>query len=1170
MKKILNYTSFRKTVSFIALVCFTQIGFGQTTISIDFETLNDGYTPSTTFGSGYTDVFNRSAPNIGGNSTNLWAVEDIDGSPTIDLDQIDVSGASEFIFSIDWIAHHYNDWDGNTEFSITYSLDNGTYQNLIWVRNICSCTNAPAAVDLGFDGMGDCGPTTTIPSLSTGTADGCTVDSSRNEFENYITSAIALTSNSTLDIRLSFANFSQSDQGIYLDNIEIEHNGTASSSPTIGFDSASSSQTETDDTFNVSIPVTVSNYGTDQIDVSIAVSGSAEGADYTLDPASASLSFTSDGSQDISLDINPDIDDYDDEEIILTITETSSVTGLIISQATHTVTVTDDEIAPSVGFDSATSSETETDITFTSNNIPITASNYSDTPVQINISVTGGSAEPTDYVFTTPTTLLFEQNQTQNITVEINDDDDTDEETIVFTLEEVSAVNGLIISQSTHTLTIIDDELPPVPSAGTVFITEFSDDKGGDFNAEFIELFNNSNEIINLSTSKLIRVNADNNSQYVYDFGTDESTANFDLTIPAYGFIIVTRGATRAEFDTDQGTTLNAAVNYNIGNSQLYFGSSTRRWRLMTGGTANTDDGTLIDDTDTVLTGTREYQNIFTDTFVSDSDANGTPGELEYLVYSGGSWVNSVAMDATTASENVYFYDNYTITSDDFANDLGVTSANTLTIDQSSSLTVSGDFTNDGSVTLNSTAANFSSLIVEGTATGDITYNRFVNSYNDGLGGGWDLVGSPTVMTITDFIAANGANIEILGTEYAFSQYNNVLDQWERYATDAQSGSFTTAQGYSMATVTQDPPPPGAAGTAVAFTGAMQTTDQSINIINNNGLNNVGRRWNLVSNPFPSYINGNTTAGATNFIDSNSAVIDGNYGAVYGWNGASYTMYNLLDEAFSIAPGQGFWVAALNETNTFLNFTAAMRTTTGTGDFVLGPEPLTYHVALKLYNGETQKANTDFYFRDGLSLDLDPWYDAGAFNQSTKLSTRLPGGSQETAFARNAMGMEAIQNTRVPLEIRQNAGQAFSLSMEEMELPEDIYVYLEDTLNGTLTSLKDQDFELVAQSDLSGADRFFVVFKENSVLSSGDTLGINALSVYKANKDNFVTIAGITPYLGQLDVRLYSMLGQIVREKALNPTTPKQAVSTQGLASGLYIVQINSGNQVFVEKIIVK
>ena len=505
------------------------------------------------------------------------------------------------------------------------------------------------------------------------------------------------------------------------------------------------------------------------------------------------------------------------------------------------------------------------------------------------------------------------------------------------------------------------------------------------------------------------------------------------------------------------------------------------------------------------------------------------------------------------------------------ANTIIVDSGGSLTIDETSSLTVSGDFTNNGTVTLNSTANDFSSLIVTGTATGDITYNRFVNSYDDGLGGGWDLVGSPTVMTITDFTTANGANIEVLGSDYAFSQYDNTIDQWLRYATASQTGSFTSGQGYSMATVTQNPPPPGAAGTAVAFTGAMQTTSQSINVINNNGLNGVGRRWNLVSNPFPSYINGNTAAEAVNnFMDVNSGVIDGSFLGVYGWNGSSYTTYNNTSDAFSIAPGQGFWVAALNTANTPLDFTTAMRTTTGSGDFVAGPQPLVYKLELKLFNEQTQKAATKFYFRDGLSLDLDPGYDAGAYNQSTKLSTRLPQGSQEFAFEINAMGIDALQNTRVPLEIRQNAGQAFSVSIADMELPQDIYVYLEDTLNGTLTSLKEQDFELVAQSNLSGVDRFFIVFKSNSVLSNVDTLGIDALNVFKANTDSFVTITGISPELGQLNVSLYNILGQTVREKALNPTTATQTISTQGLASGLYFVHIKSGNQTTVKKIMVK
>ena len=462
---------------------------------------------------------------------------------------------------------------------------------------------------------------------------------------------------------------------------------------------------------------------------------------------------------------------------------------------------------------------------------------------------------------------------------------------------------------------------------------------------------------------------------------------------------------------------------------------------------------------------------------------------------------------------------------------------------------------------------------MEGTASGDIIYNRFVNVYDDLDGGGWDFVGAPTGMTIEDFITANGANIQVLGDDYAFAQYDNATGQYTRYATDTDTGSFTPAQGYALAMSPEDLPPPpsgGVPGTTVAFAGALQTTAQSINIVNNHANGAGGRRWNLVSNPFPSYISGNTAAGVTNFIDANSTVIDSERLAVYGWNGSDYDIYNQLSGGFSIAPGQGFWVAAAGTSDAALNFTAAMRTTTGTGDFIQGPQLLTYNVGLKLYNGEIERAATNFYFRDGLTLGLDPGYDAAAYNQSTKLSSRLAQGSQETAFAINAMDIDDLQNTRVPLEIRQNAGQAFTISISDMELPQDISVYLEDTLNGTLTSLKDGDFELTAQSNLSGADRFFIVFKDNSVLSSGDSLGINTLNVYKANTDSFVTIAGITPDLQQLDVRLFSMLGVVVKQTLLNTTTATQRVSTQNLASGLYVVQIKSGNQVITKKVIIK
>ena len=399
------------------------------------------------------------------------------------------------------------------------------------------------------------------------------------------------------------------------------------------------------------------------------------------------------------------------------------------------------------------------------------------------------------------------------------------------------------------------------------------------------------------------------------------------------------------------------------------------------------------------------------------------------------------------------------------AKSVTVAAGNTLTIDETSSLTVSGDFTNSGTVTLNSTEDDFSSLIVTGTATGNVIYNRYVNAFSASAGGGWDGTGPPVAMSITDFITDNTGVIYQVGDTYALGPFNNLTNLYEYYTTTTapSAGAFTAGKGYTMATTDTN-------GATVQYTGTIATTNQSIDVINNDDANGgVGRRWNFVSNPYPSYINGNATAEAiNNFMDVNSSVIDGSFLGVYGWNGSSYTTYNNTSDAFSIAPGQGFFVAAASTTNTALDFTTAMRTTTGTGDFVLGPQPLIYRLELKLFNGETPKAATKFYFRDGLSLDLDPGYDAGAYNQSTKLSTRLPQGSQEFAFEINAMGIDALQNTRVPLEIRQNAGQAFRVSIADMELPQDIYVYLEDTLNGTLTSLKEGDFELTAQSDISG------------------------------------------------------------------------------------------------------
>ena len=791
------------------------------------------------------------------------------------------------------------------------------------------------------------------------------------------------------------------------------------------------------------------------------------------------------------------------------------------------------------------------------------------------LNITSGD---TGEVTVSPSTLTFTSanwDQTQTITATGIDDalnDDNVDVTITVAVDDASSDDNYDGISATTTVTNEDDDLPQIIISEIMYNSPGTDD-------EWIEVYNGNGDDVDISSWTI-----------VYSGGT--FTFPGSTTITNGDYITIALGSNgdgtynndspfTPDFNNLSGSPSNSNVKDTNDTNKL---GNTSGTITLKNGSGTSIDIVAYDDGDASSTdgGGPSYEILDTTSDNSDTVSNwqasaingGSPGKLSSTTWTGATDTNWDTSTNWTNGQATYTKDvlipNGLSTYPIATGNVTINSGASLTIAEEASLQVSGDFTNSGTVTLNSTEDDFSSLIVTGTATGNITYNRYVNSYNtNALGGGWDLVGAPAGMTISAFIAANGTAgsnvIKVLGDDYAFSQYDNATGQWNRYATASQTGSFTTGQGYSMATNAGD-------GATVAFTGAMQTTTQSINIIDNNDANaGAGRRWNLVSNPYPSYILGNAAAGANNFLSVNSAVIQGNYQALYGWNGSGYTPYNLTDGAgFSIAPGQAFWVAAESTTGELVSFTPEMRTTTGTGDFITGPQLLSYELALKLYNGESQKAKVKFYFKDGLSLDLDPGYDAGAFNQSMKLSTRLPQGSQETAFSINAMGIDALQNTRVPLEIRQNAGQAFTISIADMDLPEDIYVYLEDTLNGTFTSLKEQDFELVAQNDLSGVDRFFVVFKSNSVLSSGDTLDIDALNVYKANSDSFVTIAGISPELGKLNVSLYNILGQTVREKALSSATATQTISTDGLASGLYIVQIRSGNQVFTKKIVVK
>jgi hypothetical protein len=496
------------------------------------------------------------------------------------------------------------------------------------------------------------------------------------------------------------------------------------------------------------------------------------------------------------------------------------------------------------------------------------------------------------------------------------------------------------------------------------------------------------------------------------------------------------------------------------------------------------------------------------------------------------------------------------------AQDLTVISGGSITIPQGSYVFVGGNFSNTaGTVTLNSNSNEFSSLLVSGSASGDITYNRYVNIVGTGE---WDLIGAPVSdMAFSSLIV--DVNIATHGSFYAVGAYDNTTDTWTN-ATSATAGNLELGQGYQMATTS---------GGTLSFTGTIANGDQSVTIKNNDAANSgAGRRWNLIANPFASYLNGNSTAdGTNNFLTVNTAAIDDVFEAIYGWNadGTGYTIYNNTSTATHIAPGQGFFVAAAGSGgDQTITFTKAMQTVTGVDDFVAAKSSVTsYELVLDMHSDAVKVADTKFYFKEGLTLGVDPGYDAGAFNQSSGFSSRLLEQDNGIGMAINAMPIDAMSNVIIPLVIQQQAGVSLKIQIANSTIPEDINVYLEDTIENTFTLLTTESFELLAQTTLSSVGRFFL-HVTTSTLSTDTVSSTSLLTAYKGAGNAYISIEGLQQFSQPAELTLYNALGMKILSRNIQNPSQKEMLSTIGIKTGVYILKVQAENIVFTKKLVIE
>ncbi|BAO77676.1 GEVED domain-containing protein [Winogradskyella sp. PG-2] len=525
-----------------------------------------------------------------------------------------------------------------------------------------------------------------------------------------------------------------------------------------------------------------------------------------------------------------------------------------------------------------------------------------------------------------------------------------------------------------------------------------------------------------------------------------------------------------------------------------------------------------------------------------------------------------------------YTYDNGWLPSDPngvatFVNDITImegtanfnttTNCHNITVNPEGSLMVASGVTLsiDGEMTLKSSSTRYSSLISDGTITGDVVYKRHVNN---AAGNGTtttanDLLSAP--LTDQTFGAFRAANPNILSgtigggsTLFLFGPFNPATESYVNYSSSDDTSTLSPGSGYRTGSTD---------GATYTFTGTIETGNVDTPVVSGGSSN-----WNLIGNPYPSYLK------VQDFLNnsSNAALLDENAVGMYGYDGTAtdgWVVYNLATTTAStvITPGQGFFVDAESSGN--IQFTPGMRSTGTDDDFIAGrnSNPLVF-VKLNVSNA-TKNYNTDFYFNDNATLSLDVGYDAKIWNNtppSFSVYSHLVENNTGDAMAIQALHSDDLLNVTIPLGVNANNDSDIVFTISESTLPESINVYIEDTVEDTLTLLTEEDYIMTPNASISGTGRFYLRLVANQLNVKEQELEM--LNIFTDNNRKSVEIAGLIQE--HTSFQLFDVQGREVVSKGLQLQTNRQSIGISHLASGIYVVKLHSEASTKTQKIILR
>ena len=521
-------------------------------------------------------------------------------------------------------------------------------------------------------------------------------------------------------------------------------------------------------------------------------------------------------------------------------------------------------------------------------------------------------------------------------------------------------------------------------------------------------------------------------------------------------------------------------------------------------------------------------------------------GGTKWTTYDGTNW-NTIdttfPLEASDYSSNNLFLSSSNTTSElglegtfTFKN-ISVIADKKLRISANAKITV----TNLNNYGLAIDAFNNSSLIVNGTATGDLKYNKYLGTTN------WYLLSPPVGGQVyNDAFVTDNSIDPGTGTNRAIGTYTTSNDQWSYMQGGDYDATFNQGNGYAIKR--------NAVG-SVAFSGSIKTTDLEIALVAS------GNGFRLIGNPYLSPINSaSILARSENALETKT---------IWIWDqsansGAGSYLTKVEADNWNIAQAQGFFVQADTDAGNVL-MEATDRTQTNSGFKRTTARPEIY---LNLSDGVTSR-EAKIYYIEGTTTGFDNGYDGpmfgGVANKFAIYSHSVSNGYGRD-LAVQSLPDNNYENMVIPIGVNAVSGTEINISATTKNFPSGINIYLEDKEDNSFTLL-DTSSNLTKNlsTDLNGIGRFYL-HTTSGVLNTDNVALNNNISIYTSNREN-LRIVGVQN--GTTKVRLYNVLGK----QLLNTSFVGNGVNNIALPNfnrGAYIVQLETESGIVNKKIILE